>query len=173
VPYFKDWESLMHTIIVTIIAYAAVVVVLRFFGKRVLSKFNAFDLVVTVALGSTLATVATSPTVPLADGMAALVLLVVLRMAIAWMVTRVERFGRLVKAQPTLLLHRGRILDEALQRERIARDEVLAAVRSSGILDLARVRAVVLETSGDMSVIEETEGPIWHLTLEGVRGAGE
>ena len=104
-PYFKDWESLMHTIIVTIIAYAAVVVVLRFFGKRVLSKFNAFDLVVTVALGSTLATVATSPTVPLADGMAALVLLVVLRMAIAWMVTRVERFGRLVKAQPTLLLH--------------------------------------------------------------------
>lgn len=54
---FSGWEGLLRTLVVGVLAYVSLVVFLRISGKRTLSKMNAFDLVVTVALGSTLATV--------------------------------------------------------------------------------------------------------------------
>jgi uncharacterized membrane protein YcaP (DUF421 family) len=58
-----------------------------------------------------------------------------------------------VRAEPTALLHGGRLLHEKLRRERVVEEEVLQAVRSAGHASLARVRAVVLETDGSFSVV--------------------
>jgi uncharacterized membrane protein YcaP (DUF421 family) len=55
--FFSGWDSLLRTLVVGLLAYVVLVVFLRLSGKRTLSKLNAVDLVVTVALGSTLATV--------------------------------------------------------------------------------------------------------------------
>jgi uncharacterized membrane protein YcaP (DUF421 family) len=68
---FDGWGSIARTAIVGVLAYAALVVLLRISGKRTLAKMNAFDLVVTVALGSTLATILLSKEVSLASGVAA------------------------------------------------------------------------------------------------------
>jgi uncharacterized membrane protein YcaP (DUF421 family) len=70
--FFSGWDSLLRTLVVGVLAYVALVVFLRISGKRTLSKMNAFDLIVTVALGSTLATVTLSKEVALADGALAL-----------------------------------------------------------------------------------------------------
>jgi uncharacterized membrane protein YcaP (DUF421 family) len=147
--FFESWSSLARTGLSAVIAYAAVIVFLRVSGKRTLAKMNAFDLVVTVALGSTLATVMTSKSLSLADGILALALLIGMQYAVAWVTVRSRGFERLVKSEPAALLRDGTLLDEAMQRERISNDEVLAAVRSAGIDDLARVRLVVLETDGN------------------------
>ena len=66
--FFDSWASLGRTAVVGILAYVALVLLLRVSGKRTLSSMNAFDLVVTVALGSTLASVFLSSSVPLARG---------------------------------------------------------------------------------------------------------
>ena len=66
--FFDDWNGLLRTLVVGILAYIAIVVLLRVTGKRTLSKMNAFDFIVTVALGSTLATVLLSQDVALAEG---------------------------------------------------------------------------------------------------------
>lgn len=74
--FFNDEFSLLRVVIVGTLAYLSLVLLLRVSGKRTLSKMNAFDLVVTVAIGSTLATVLLSKDVALADGVVAFTLLI-------------------------------------------------------------------------------------------------
>ncbi|GGF76199.1 hypothetical protein GCM10011402_31190 [Paracoccus acridae] len=77
--FFDSWQGLLRVLVVGIAAYAALILMLRGSGKRTLSKMNAFDLIVTVALGSTLATVLLSNSVPLLEGILGLALLVYLQ----------------------------------------------------------------------------------------------
>jgi uncharacterized membrane protein YcaP (DUF421 family) len=152
---FDSWAGLGRVVLVGVLAYVALVLLLRISGKRTLSKLNAFDLVVTVALGSTLATVLLSKSVALAEGVLALGLLIFLQYAIAWLSVRSPGFQATIKAEPTLLLSRGRFLSVAMRAERMTRDEILAAVRASGTADIGNVVAVVLETDGSLSVIAD------------------
>ena len=166
---FDTWAGLGRVLLVGTLAYVALVLVLRVSGKRTLTKLNAFDLVVTVALGSTLATVLLSKSVALAEGVVALGLLVLLQYAIAWLSVRSPGFQALIKAEPTLLLHNGRLLEGAMQAERITREEVLAALRASGAADPGKVAAVVLETDGTLSVISDAGASAGLPALDTVR----
>jgi uncharacterized membrane protein YcaP (DUF421 family) len=151
--FFDTWADLARVAVVGTLAYATLVLLLRASGKRTLTKLNAFDLVVTVALGSTLATVLLSKDVSLAEGILALALLIALQFGITWLSVRSPRFQAFIKAEPKLLLHQGHFLDRALRSERITREEVLAAMRADGAADLSEVAAVVLETDGTISVL--------------------
>jgi uncharacterized membrane protein YcaP (DUF421 family) len=155
---FESWSGLGRVVLVGALAYFALVLLLRISGKRTLTKLNAFDLVVTVALGSTLATVLLSKSVALAEGVLALALLILLQYAIAWLSVRFPKFQSAIKAEPSLVLHRGSFLAGAMKAERITREEILAAVRASGTPDVGKVAAVVLETDGSLSVIADAEG---------------
>ena len=169
--FFSAWSSTGRILVVGVLAYIALVLILRISGKRTLAKMNAFDLVVTVALGSALATTLLSRTTPLVDGVAALGLLIALQFAVAWASLRARWFRDLVKSKPALLMRDGRFLDDAMRRERIDRDEVLAAVRNKGILALEEVRAVVLETDGSFSVLRRPGSPPGASSLSDVPGA--
>ena len=127
-------------------------------GKRTLSKLNAFDLVITVALGSTLSAILLDKTISLSEGALAFGLLILLQYILSAGSVRWERFEKGVKSEPTLLLHRGEFLSAAMRRERVTRSEVKAAVRANGAGDLEGTRAVVLENDGSLSVIRETSG---------------
>ncbi|MEH6717392.1 MAG: YetF domain-containing protein [Aurantimonas endophytica] len=151
--FFDSWYDLWRIIVVGILAYAGLVFLLRVTGKRTLSKMNAFDLVVTVALGSTLATVLLSSDVSLAEGLLAFVLLCGLQYAVATASVHSERFQSIIKAKPSLLFHNGRFIGPMLREERVTEEEILAAVRSQGHVDLDKVLAVVLETDGSFSVL--------------------
>jgi uncharacterized membrane protein YcaP (DUF421 family) len=156
---------------VGVLAYVALVMILRVSGKRTLTKLNAFDLVVTVALGSTLATVLLSKDVALLEGILAMTVLVLLQYAITWASVHQPLVRRLVKSEPTLLVHRGLLLEDALRRQRVTRDEVLSVMRSNGVAAIADAAAVVLETDGSFSVINaQSAGP--RSTLADVRGPG-
>jgi len=165
---FDDWAGLGRVLVVGPLAYAALVAILRISGKRTLTKLNAFDLVVTVALGSTLATVLLSKSVALAEGVLAMALLVFLQFAITWLAVRVSWVNGLIKSEPTLLLHNGRFLEQALAAQRVTKDDVLSALRSSGAGDLTEINAVVLETDGSMSVLKGPSEPVGSSTLVNV-----
>lgn len=166
---FDFWAGLGRVLLVGTLAYVALVLLLRISGKRTLSKLNAFDLVVTVALGSTLATVLLSKSVALAEGALALALLISLQYAIAWLSVRSPRLEGMIKAEPTLLLHRGRFLEQAMRAERITREEILAALRASGAAEPQAIAAVVLETDGSLSVIAQADTSAGIGTLDTVR----
>jgi uncharacterized membrane protein YcaP (DUF421 family) len=168
--FFNGWGNLLRVIIVGVLAYAALVFFLRISGNRTLSKMNAFDLIVTVALGSTLATVLLSKDVALAEGAVAMALLISLQFIITWFSVRTAWVRRLVTGEPLMLLYRGEFITTSMQKARVTQDEVQSAIRSSGIADVMAVEAVVLETDGSMSVIKPNAESS-HSSLEGVRGS--
>lgn len=151
--WFDSLADLGRILILGTAAYATLVVALRVAGKRSLTQLNAFDLVVTVALGSVLATILLSTDVSWTEGALALALLLALQFAVAFVQSRSSKMHRAIAAQPTLLAERGRLRDDALKRHRIAPSDVLAAVRGSGAGGLSEIAAVVLEANGSMSVI--------------------
>lgn len=169
---FDGLEPLVRTLIVGTLGYLGLVVLLRVSGKRTLSKWNAFDFVVTIAFGSILATLLLSRDTTLAAGLFALALLIVLQALITFLSSRSRRFSRVIKASPTLLLYRGRPLEKALRRERVTEAEVHAAVRSNGHVAIEEIEAVVLETDGSFSVMASVDG-VSDTTLEGVEGYEE
>ncbi|MBA3599215.1 MAG: DUF421 domain-containing protein [Methylibium sp.] len=153
--FFDSWFGLLRVFVVGVLAYLALIVLLRVSGKRTLSKMNAFDLVVTVALGSTFATILLSKDVALAEGVLAFALLIAFQFLIAWLSVRSATVCLLVKAEPSLLLHRGQFLKQAMKAERVTEAEVRAAVRAQGVATLEEVEAVVLETDGSLNVVSK------------------
>lgn len=151
--FFRGWPEVARVLVVGVAAYLGLLVMLRVSGKRTLSKLNAFDLVVTVALGSTLASILTSKSVPLAEGLAALALLILLQLGVTWLSVRVAWFDRVIKAEPALLLRDGELLRSAMRRERVNEDEVLSAIRAAGGRSFEEAEAVVLETDGSLAAI--------------------
>lgn len=170
---FESWNGIMRTILAGAIAYAALILLVRISGKRTLSKMNAFDLIVTVALGSTLATILLSGDTPLAEGVLALALLVLLQFVITWLSVRSKTLSRLVKAEPRLMFHRAEFLWGAMKEERVKKEELLQAMRSQGISRLEQVEAVVLETDGSFSVVEKSgDGEVSALSNVARSGSG-
>jgi len=154
--FFNTWYGLGRVIVVGVLAYTALVVFLQFSGKRTLSKMNAFDLVVTVALGSTLATIILSKDVALAEGLLALLLLIALQFIVTWLSVRFPMIKELVKSEPTLLFHQGQMLHNMLRSQRVTHEEVRAAIRNQGISQMSEVEAVILETDGTLSILRTT-----------------
>lgn len=158
--FFDGWAGLVRTLVIGVMAYVVLIVFLRISGKRTLSKMNAFDLIVTVALGSTLATVLLSKDVALAEGAVAFAVLVGLQFIVTWSSVRARWVRRLVTGEPRMLYYRGRLLPDALRAARVTVDEVEAAVRSSGMASLEGASSVILETDGSFSVIKRQAGQI-------------
>lgn len=168
---FDGWNSILRTLTVGVLAYIAVIVLVRVSGKRTLSKMNAFDLIVTVALGSTLATILLSRDVALLTGIAAFGLLIAMQYSVAWLSVRSGFARRVAKSEPRLLVREGQLLEGAMIEERVTRDEVLAAVRSQGLSGLNQVDALILETDGTFSVISSGSNGA-DTALRGVHGYG-
>lgn len=167
--FFSGWESLIRTLIVGVLAYVSLIIFLRISGKRTLSKMNAFDLIVTVALGSTLATVLLNKDVALAEGALAFALLIGLQFVVTWTSARSRRVRQFVTGDPLILLFRGEFLPAAMRRARVTEDEVRAAIRSAGLASLFDAEAVVLETDGSFSVVRRGGGN-GRPSLDGVEG---
>lgn len=151
--FFDGWEDIIRVFIVGTLAYVGLVVMQRVTGKRTLSKMNAFDLIVTVALGSTLATILLSREVSVTEGLTALALLMLLQYIATWLSVHSDFARRSIKSEPKMLFYGGEFLHQAMRRERVVVEEVLQAVRSAGMASLAEIRAVVLETDGTFSVV--------------------
>ncbi len=152
---FHSWYDIARILLVGTGAYISVLIIHRVSGKRTLSKLNAFDLVVTVALGSTLANVLLSSSVSLAEGITALGLLIFLQFLVTWISARSKLFSRAIKSEPTLLVRDGEMLPAAMREERIVESEIHQAVRVAGLSGLDVVQAVILETDGSLSVISQ------------------
>ena len=145
-------DPLLQVLVSTPLIYVAVIVMVRVSGKRTTAQMNNFDWLVTVAMGSLIASGMISKSNSVATVAFAIAVLLVLQ----WIVTRSvfasDRMERLVKAEPRLLVSDGRMLEDAMKAERVASSEILAAVREAGCTHLEDVAAVVLETDGSFSV---------------------
>ena len=151
---FPSWSGVARTVIVGALAYVGLVAMLRASGKRTLAKLNAFDLVVTVALGSILASTLVSDQVPLARGLAAFATLIGLQFVVAWLSVRSRAFARAIRSEPTLLVRHGECLHEAMREARVTRAELETVARDSRSRELPEIGGIILESDGSFSVID-------------------
>lgn len=170
--FFDEWWTLLRIVVGGTLAYVFLIIFLRLSGKRTLSKWNAFDFIVTIAFGSVLATVITSKSIALIEGLLALILLIFLQFVITSLSVRVKWFRKLIKSDPTFLYNEGQFLESAMTDTRVVKGEILAAVRSSNISAMEDVKAVILETDGSFSVIEKKENSTYS-ALEGVQNSSK
>lgn len=112
---------------------------------------------ITLAMGALLATTIISKDVTIVEGSMALVGLYVLQMLIAQLRQRWEVVRKWVDNPPVLLMRDGMVLHHQLAREKITEDELRSKLRQQGINNYGQVKAVVLESSGDLSIIQDAQ----------------
>ena len=149
--------EVLRVLLAGIFGYLSLVAVLRITGNRTLSKLNAFDFVVTVALGSALATTMLSKSTGLIEGVAGMTLLVALQYAVTWTSVRWPAFEAIVKSEPCLLVHQGNMLKSQMRAARVTEEEILAAARQQGRKSLTPDISVVLEANGSLSVLRHSK----------------
>lgn len=166
----SDPGDLLAVLPTTVGIYVTVLVATRLVGLRSLAKLSSFDFAATVAVGTLLATTAISPEVSLAAG--ALGVAVVFGLQVVLALVRRGGASLGVDNAPRLLVAYGEILDDPCRQVRVDRSEVLEQLRLAGVLDPRReVLAVIMETTGELSVLRRSDGVVLDPgLLDGVRG---
>lgn len=156
--FWNGWEPLLRIVVVGTLTYVSIILILRISGKRTLANMNAFDFVITVALGSAYGRILTAKQVSLAEAFTTFALLAVLQFVISKLENKSNWFHQLVTSNPTLLYYQGQFLDKAMRKRRVRVDSLLGAVRKKKISSLNEVEAIVLEPDGSISVIQKSSG---------------
>lgn len=167
-----SWSTLGWTFVNGVLIYVAIIVYTRTVGLRSFAKMSGFDFAMTIAIGSIIASTVASSEISAAQGVVAAGTIYLLQVAVAIWRTRSDT-ADVVDNAPLLLMDHGRILEENLRRGKVTRDELRSKLREANVLELGQVRAVVLEATGDVSVLHTTDEAV-ELDLDllqDVRGA--
>lgn len=157
--FFQSWSVLLRVVVSAVAVYILVVLALRIIGARALAKMSAYDLIVSIALGSLVAAVPLSSSMTVSDGFAAIVTFLALQELTRFLQARYRIAHHLVRERPHLVLWDGSLIDERLKEIDVSADEVRAAVRQAGLLSLGDAQAVVLENDGAWSVMRREKTP--------------
>jgi uncharacterized membrane protein YcaP (DUF421 family) len=150
------------------IALGIVIIYVRIIGLRSFSKMTAFDFVVTVAVGSLLASAATSSGWSnFIQSIGAIGTLLLFQAALALIIRKSDKLSGYIENQPVLLFYEGEWKQDQLTKTRTSKDNILAKMREANITCFSQVRAVVLETTGDVSVLHDDK--LDNDLLKGVR----
>ena len=147
-------DTLLKGLCLTAMGMVWVVILVRINGLRSFSKMTNFDFVMTVAVGSLLASASQSADwYAFLQAVYAMAALFIVQFSTAKLRRGSDRFEAFMQNQPVILMREGEINETALAHTRVAKDDLLAKLREANVKQFSDVQAVVLETTGDISVI--------------------
>ena len=171
--FFPDQPTLdlvVRAFLLTVMGMVWVVILVRINGLRSFSKMTNFDFVMTIATGSLLAGAAQATTwSAFAQTMIAMAALFIVQFTSARLRKKSDTLEDVMQNHPILLMRDGKIIHSALKESRVAESDLIAKLREANALKMDDVRAVILETTGDISVLHG-EGPVDERVISGVRG---
>jgi len=133
--------------------FVLLIIYTRILGLRSFSKMSSFDFAMTIAVGSLLATTIISKSTSLLAGAIAIGSLFVIQGSLSFLRKCTNWFSKVVDNEPLLLMRDGVIFYDALKISRVTENDLIAKLREANVLRFSQVRAVVLETTGDISVL--------------------
>ena len=171
--FTTTWTTALLVVLSTLCVYAAVLVLTRLAGLRSFSKLSSFDFAITIAIGAVIASTLVSQKPALLQGAVALASLYGVQIAVAVARRRSAFVRGLVNNDPLLLMNGSEVLNENLRKAHMTRGDLHAKLREANVLDPGEVRAVVMETTGDVTVLHgDPDGTALHpVLLDGVRDA--
>lgn len=159
-----DWDNILagqvkdittaQMIVRGLIVFAYGLVIIRFAGHRIFGKMGAFDIVLSVIIGSNLSRAVTGNT-PMIPCLIATTVLVLVHLALSYLSVAFPRLGWLVKGEAFRLLARGKPDEHAMRRHGISHGDLQSAMREESVDDPAQVEEAWLERNGDLSIVKK------------------
>ena len=149
--------TLLDVILRTAAIYGTLYAALRLLGKREVSQFTPFDLVLLLTLANAVQNAMVGDNTSLGAGIAAALTLLIVNFLLNLALSRQLRLRHWIEGTPTLLVRHGRVEWLAMKRERLDMEELHTAIREHGMNGLAEVDLAVLELDGSISVIGSHE----------------
>lgn len=153
-----SWITTSPTAVSTIVfkailIYTALIFLTRLSGLRSFSKMSSFDFVITVSMGTILGSTVLTEDPALLQAIVGLATLYAIQYGVSWARRHGQLVGKVVDNEPLLLMAGSEILTDNLTRARVTRGDLYAKLREANVLDLSQVRAVVFESTGELSVL--------------------
>ena len=138
-----------------IIIYLIVLIVMRLMGKREIGQLQPFELAISIMIADLASIPMTDPGVPIFNGIVPILGLLAMHLVITVLNIKSVNIRKITCGKPTVLVYRGKIDEEALKRERFTISELQERLRVKDVFNLGDVEFAILETNGEISVIQK------------------
>lgn len=165
----EPW-TVVQMCLAALFIYVYIILITRLAGKRTFAKMTSVDFAVTIAMGSILADAVNKPVSSLMPAFVSLALLATLQVIFSKILASSDSIEKLVTNTPLLLMKDGIILENNLKKSLVSRADLMGKLREANVLRLSQVKAVVFETTGDISVLHSDKNiEIEKVVMEDVR----
>ena len=146
---------MLITFIRTIILYIIVLIVMRLMGKREIGQLQPFELAISIMIADLAAVPMSDTGIPITNGIIPILGLLVMHLLISLINLKSFKARELICGRPTILIYRGKIDEKALKKERFTINELEERLRGNNVINIGDVEYAILETSGQITVIQK------------------
>lgn len=146
---------MIATFVRSIVLYIIVLIVMRLMGKREIGQLQPFELAIAIMIADLASIPMTDIGIPISNGIIPICGLLVMHLLISSINIKSRKMRELICGKPTILMYQGRIDEQKLKKERFTINELQEKLRSSNVMDFGDVEYAILETSGDITVIQK------------------
>ena len=148
---------MLTTFIRTVILYILVLVIMRMMGKREIGQLQPFELAISIMIAD-LATIPMTETgIPIFNGIIPILGLLLMHILISMINLKSLKAREIICGKPRILIYRGKIDAKALKKERFTINELQEKLRGNNIVNLGDIEYAILETSGEVTIIQKPE----------------
>lgn len=153
----KGRLKLLVTFFRAILLYTIVLIVMRLMGKREIGQLQPFELAISIMIADLASIPMTDTGVPISNGIIPILGLLVMHLLISVINLKSIKAREIICGKPRILIYRGRIDEKALKKERFTINELEERLRGNNVVNLGDVEYAILETSGNITVIQKPE----------------
>lgn len=165
-----EFSVILKMLLAGVCIYMYILAITKIAGKRTFAKMSSFDFAVTIAMGSILADAVNKPGSSLMPAFVSLAILAVLQVVFAKLRSSSDHFENAVSNTPILLMDGDKILHDNLSKALVSQSDLMGKLREANVMRLSQVKAVVFETTGDISVLHTSDDTVIEpIILEGVK----
>jgi uncharacterized membrane protein YcaP (DUF421 family) len=143
----------MDIVLRALLAFVFLVVLLRVIGRRELSSFEPFDLILLIVIGDLVQQGVTQSDYSLTGILLSVGTFAVLTVVLSFLTARVRWIRPMVEAAPIIVVQDGELIEKNLRRERMTAEEIAAEARQQQIASLDEVAWAVVEGNGRVSFV--------------------
>lgn len=148
-------KFMLLTFVRTIILYILVLIVMRFMGKREISQLQPFELAISIMIADLATIPMAEPGIPITNGIIPILGLLVMHLAISVINLKSVKLREIICGKPSILIHRGRIMEQNMKKERFTINELEERLRGNNVFNIGDVEYAILETSGQVTLIQK------------------
>ena len=155
--FIKQGERMLITFIRTVFLYIIVLIVMRLMGKREIGQLQPFELAISIMIADLASTPMADAGIPITNGIIPILALLVMHLIISVVNIKSIKARQILCGKPAILIYRGRIDEKTLRKERFTVNELEERLRGNNVVNISDVEYAILETSGQVTVIQKPD----------------